>query len=152
MNLLHSTPYRLPGGRLRGFTLIELLIVVAIIAILASVAYPSYTSHVRKGRRADAETVLLQAQQYLQRYYASHNSYSDADLSNAGLTRSPVDAPDGSQFYDVSVEVAADGLSYTLKADLHRADAGDPCGNLTLASTGAKGQSVQGATTATCWR
>ena len=49
----------------RGFTLIELMIVVAVVAILASVAYPSYVSQVRKGRRADAETVLLQAEQYI---------------------------------------------------------------------------------------
>jgi type IV pilus assembly protein PilE len=142
-----------PHGRgIHGFTLIELMVVVAIVAILASIAYPSYTSHVRKGRRADAETVLLEAQQYLQRYYASHNSYSDADLSTPGLTRSPKDTPEGSQFYDISVDVADDGLSYTLKADLHRTDNGDPCGNLTLTSTGAKGQSAQGGTAATCWR
>jgi type IV pilus assembly protein PilE len=67
------------------------MIVVAIVAILASGGLPGLTSQVRKSRRADAETVLLQAEQYLQRYYATSSSgYTGADLPSPGLTASPV--------------------------------------------------------------
>jgi len=44
---------------LRGFTLIELVVTMVIIAILAAIAIPSYTSYVRKGRRTDAKSALL---------------------------------------------------------------------------------------------
>lgn len=133
-----------------GFTLIELMIVVAIVAILASVAYPAYTSQVRKSRRADAETVLLQAEQCLQRYYATSSSgYTGADLSSPGLTVSPVGAGTGKQSYDISVDIPDDGQSYTLSAT--PTQAGDPCGILTLTSTGARGQ-ADGATLSQCWQ
>jgi type IV pilus assembly protein PilE len=46
-------------SRLRGFTLVELMIVVVIVAILMSIAVPAYTSSLRKTRRADAKTALL---------------------------------------------------------------------------------------------
>lgn len=135
---------------LAGFTLIELMIVVAIVAILASVAYPAYTSQVRKSRRADAETVLLQAEQYMQRYYATSSSgYTGADLANPGLTASPVGATGSQKYYDISVEIPDDGQSYTLSAT--PTQTGDPCGTLTLTSTGAKGQ-ASGATTSQCWQ
>ena len=133
-----------------GFTLIELMIVVAMVAILASVAYPAYTSQIRKSRRADAQTVLLQAEQYLQRYYASSSTgYTGANLSRPGLTVSPVGADAGKQSYNILLEIADDGQSYTLSAA--PVQSGDPCGTLTLTSIGAKGQ-ADGATLSQCWQ
>lgn len=147
-HLLRGLPHRL--RRAPGFTLIELVIVVAIVAILASVAYPAYTSQVRKSRRADAQTVLLQAEQYLQRYYASSGTgYTGADLSRPRLTVSPAGADAGKQFYNISLEIPDDGQSYTLSAT--PVQTGDPCGILTLTSTGAKGQ-ADGATLSQCWQ
>ena len=55
-----------------GFTLIELMIVVAIIAIIAAVAFPSYQEHVRKTRRADAQTALLELSQFMERHYTAN--------------------------------------------------------------------------------
>ena len=49
------------SSREGGFTLIELMITVAIVGILAAVAYPSYLDSVRKGRRADARSLLQAA-------------------------------------------------------------------------------------------
>jgi len=46
----------------RGFTLIELMIAVVIVGILAGVGYPAFADYVRKGRRAEAISALLQFQ------------------------------------------------------------------------------------------
>ena len=66
-----------------GFTLIELMIVVALIAIIAAIAYPSYIDSVRKGRRADAETGLMQAAHKLENFYARNATYTE-DLTQVG--------------------------------------------------------------------
>lgn len=55
--------------------MIELMITVAIIAILASIAYPAYTEQIRKGRRAECRSGLLQSMQQQERYYTQFNQY-----------------------------------------------------------------------------
>jgi len=58
-----------------GFTLVEMMIVVGIIGILAAVAYPAYTDQVRKGRRAEARTALMNLLQQQERYMTQRNTY-----------------------------------------------------------------------------
>jgi prepilin-type N-terminal cleavage/methylation domain-containing protein len=53
----------------KGFTLIELMIAVVVIAILAAIAYPSYQDSVRKSRRADAKSALMEHAQFMERTY-----------------------------------------------------------------------------------
>ena len=139
-----------PGGQAgAGFTLIELMVVLAIVAILAGVAYPSYIESVKRARRSEARTYLLEAQQFMARFYSANSRYT---TDEAGITSPalpvrlqavPADAPR----YTLSVVATVSG--YTLTAT---PVGDDDCGDLTLTHTGAKGRSGQGPTVAECWR
>lgn len=60
---------------INGFTLIELMITVAIIGILAGIAYPSYQDSVRKSRRAEGRTAIMEVLQQQERYMTQRNTY-----------------------------------------------------------------------------
>lgn len=128
------------NARQRGLTLIELMVAIAIVAILAAVAVPSYQNYIRRSARADAKAVLMEAAGFMERYYTANGRYttSTGDApSLTGLTQSP---KDGNARYNITVSATAQ--SYTLKATPTGAQAGDPCGSLTLTHTGVKGVSA----------
>ena len=135
-----------------GFTLIEVMIVVAIIGIIAAIGYPSYQEHVRKTKRADAQSALMELAQFMERYYTANGRYLTS--ANAAPTLPFTEAPkDGaSKSYNLAFAASSPTAnSYTLQATPKNSMAGDKCGTLTLTNTGAKGQAV-GATMADCWR
>jgi type IV pilus assembly protein PilE len=114
-----------------GFTLIELMIVVAVIGILASIAYPSYLEYVKKGRRAAAQSHLMEIAQRQQQYLLDARSYAST-LTTLGVT-TPDDVSD---YYTISLEVDDTPPSFTITAEAQGVQASD--GNLTLNNTGSK--------------
>ena len=120
----------------RGFTLVELIIVVAIVAILGAIAYPSYQDHVRKTRRADGKTALLQAVQVAERFFTQNNSY-------VGV---PVAAASDEGHYNLAL--VSNATTFTITATPVGLQASDPCGALTINQANVK-NSAGGM--ADCW-
>jgi type IV pilus assembly protein PilE len=154
----------------KGFTLVELLIVLTILAILAAIALPSYWSYLARAHRAAARVQLLQAAQYMQRFYAANDRY-DTDRTGTqtvwafmppGLQRSPAD---GTPLYALATATATASANHS-QADTgafklvmlplaDQAMANDKCGGFTITQAGAKGltaASPSAALLAECWR
>jgi type IV pilus assembly protein PilE len=129
-------------ARLRGFTLIEVMIVVAILAILALIAYPSYQEHVRKGRRAQAKSDLMEIAQLLERQFTVDRDYRTFALT-AAMSRSP---KSGDNVYYTIAFTARSQTAYTLQAVPQGIQSRDVCGNLTVSQTG-----VRTPSTGSCW-
>lgn len=138
--------------RQKAFTLIELMIVVAVIGILAAIAYPSYQEHVRKARRADAQTALMELSQHMERYFTAKGTYLNGTAAPAlPYSESPKEGS-GTKFYNLGFASGSPtATTYVLQAVPKNGMANDKCGTLTLSNTGLKGQATT-ATTAECWR
>lgn len=149
-----------PPTKTLGFTLIELLIAIAIVGILSAIALPSYTNHIAKARRADARTQLVQVAQFMQRFYAANDTYSQDRSGNAiqvpdGLRVSP---NTGTKLYDLVISTAT-ATQYEIRMVPTTAGsmARDSCGTFTLTSTGVRGVIVSGsigspALRDSCWK
>lgn len=126
-----------------GFTLIEVMIAVAIVAVLASIAIPNYSEYIARGRRVDAQTQLLAAQQWMERLYSESYRY-DQTASGTAVGTAFANQPfrtsprpgEGSAAYNLSVNAARN--TYTLTATRTGSASSDKCGNFTLTNTGQK--------------
>jgi type IV pilus assembly protein PilE len=141
-------------SRTIGFSLIELMVTVLIISVLVAIAIPSYIDKVRKSRRTEAKTVLLDLAGREERFFNTNNQYSllPSDLGY-GATAAAFPMQVGSGYYDVNVVLnAGPPLGYTLTAypvagsdqakDTH-------CTLFTLQSTG---QQTSTPDTTGCWQ
>lgn len=145
----------LPPSRVSGFTLVELMIVVAIVGILSAIALPSYRSYIERGDRASARAAMLEAQQFMERFYATNNAYHQTLAGTAvslpsRFTAVPPEAPT----YDIAVPAsgatsAATANSYWVVATPRKTVS--KCATLTLSHTGVKGFTGSGSV-ADCWK
>lgn len=77
-------------GRQKGFNLLELMIVVAIIGVIATIAVPSYLQYVKRAKRVDTQSFIMNLGQQLENYRIVNHSYNGAVLTNLGGDRFPV--------------------------------------------------------------
>jgi len=142
----------------RGFTLVELMVVIVIASILMAIAIPSYKNSIRKSRRTDAKTALLDLAGREERFMSTNGAYTNTPGS-LGYAAFPTAV--GSGYYTIAAPAPLTGGSFAGTANtvpsfsitatpvVGSDQAKDTaCGAFTLTSTGA--QSVSGAAT-DCW-
>lgn len=132
-------------NRQYGMTLIELMIVVAIIGILASIAYPSYTQYVQRANRADAQAIMLENAQFMERYFTTNGTYAGADLPKQQSPES------GTAKYSITLTPAATATEFTIQAAPSGSYTDPLCGTMTIDQTGVKTEAGTGALS-DCWK
>jgi type IV pilus assembly protein PilE len=116
----HRYSYR--PVRSRGFTLTELMVVVVIVTILALIAIPSYNAQIRKSRRTEAKTAVLELASREEKYFSTANSYStDPTQLGYSATAGATFPQSTGQYYQINVQVpdpswAGTGPSYVITA------------------------------------
>ena len=148
------------GAREAGFTLVELMVVIVIGAILMTIAVPSYTSHVRKSRRTDAKTALLDLATREERFSSLNNAYTN-DSASLGYGAGGFPQPVGSNYYNIDVPAntlipAAAGVAAYFKATatpFGTQTQDTQCASFSIDSTGKQSALDSGGAdaTTTCW-
>jgi len=148
----------IPRRAFNGFTLVELMVVIVIGAILATIAVPAYTGQIRKSRRTEARTAVLDLASREERYMSTNMAYSAA-ATDLGYTALPTAV--GSGYYSlaaptVGASTATAPATFTVTASPVSGKGQDKdtlCASFTVDSTGKQSSLNSGGTdsTATCW-
>lgn len=126
-----------------GFTLVELMITVAIVAIIATVAYPSYREYINRSRRVEAQSVLMEASQYMERFFAENYRYdqntagvgvNDTSQFPARFSKSP---KTGTAMYTITVPTVSPN-AYVVRATRTGSMSTDKCGDFEITNTGTR--------------
>ena len=132
----------------RGFTILELMIVVAIIGILAGIAWPSYQEYLKRSRRSEAQSLMLNIVNKQQQYMLDARAYT-ATIGAGGLgiaIQNWTCATDcTNNYYTVSVTIPSPQTSpptFTVVGTPKTGSSQVPDGILNFASTGAKSRMV----------
>ena len=152
------------ASRPAGFTLIELMITVAIVSILAAVAYPSYREYIERSRQSEAQGMLMESAQWMERFYAENYRYDEntagvavAELFAGRFVQSP---RTGAAAYTISVPTATQ-TGFVVRATRTGSMTGNKCGNFEITSTGIRRLEAgsfdpdlgnQSAAMSRCWR
>jgi type IV pilus assembly protein PilE len=137
-----------------GFTLVELIVAMVIAAILAAVAIPAYSNYVRKARRTDAKSALLDMASLEERYFSVNNQYSST-ATDIGYAAWPVTVGSGNGDYSIAISNVAAAVpgtpaTYTLTATAINDQLKDTlCTTFTLTQAGQ--QTSSDATNNSCW-
>ena len=142
-----------------GFTLIELMIVVTIVAALATMAISGYINSVRKSRRTEARTALLDLASREERFMSTNSIYSNtpSDLGYSGSLPIVI----GNGYYQVNIPTPGAATStvpatFTMTASPVPGKGQDkdaPCQSFTVDNTGKQSALNSGGTDSTslCW-
>jgi type IV pilus assembly protein PilE len=147
-----------PSRGAPGFTLIELMVAITIGAILVSIALPAFMYEIRKSRRTDARTALLDMAARAERLYATTNSYQNAatgtlSLTDLGYPAGAWPTTVGSGFYTVNLTLTSP-TQFQFTANAVGTQVSDTqCVAFTIDNTGAQGSvdSSNNNTNSTCW-
>jgi type IV pilus assembly protein PilE len=149
----HTALTRPPSTKMSGFTLIEVMIVVAIVGILTAIALPSYRQYIERGDRASARAAMLEAQQFMERFYATNNAYHQTLAAvDVALPARFASVPPEAPTYDITLAGspnAPTATSYMLVATPKKSVS--KCATLTITHTGVKGYTGSGSV-ADCWK
>jgi len=138
--------------------LIELVVTMLIVAILAAIAIPAYSNYVRKSRRTDAKSGLLNLAALEERYFSTQNAYSGSPSDLGYPAAFPIILGSGEYSVAAFTPTAAtptSPASYTITA----VPVGDQlkdtqCASFTITSQGVQSSqdSSNNDSTAVCWK
>jgi len=113
------------------------MIVVGIIAILLGLAIPNYFNGIRKGHRADAQSIMIEFAGRASRILTETSTYADLVL------------PENTDYYTFSFPSDPTVNAYSIRATPSSSQAKDGCGTMTLTSTGKR---TKTGSEKDCWR
>ncbi|HET6565241.1 MAG TPA: type IV pilin protein [Xanthomonadales bacterium] len=138
----YPTRFQGQARKLAGITLVELMFVLVIVGILLALAYPSYVDYVRKGKRGDAQHLLMNWAVNQEIFRSNNPTYAADD--NAAL---PAPTMDYYGFEADDISATTYTLTATATGDQANDEArdGTNCGVLVVTHAGAK-------TPVVCWQ